>query len=141
MNKNFNYLEFLGFVESDIMPDVEDLKEYYSMPISSLSPMEKLPDLLFTKKPAAKEFDFSDHERVQELFVSYFDDKISRVEKAFLVRHLFYCPECRKKFLNFYDFELVSKFIQKTPDVLDNHERIKEAVKNVKSAAKKLKEY
>ena len=118
LNRNLNYIEFLGFIESSKLVMLEDLKEYYSVPVSELSPMTELVNFLQRTNISQKLFDETIHTRVQELFIGYFDNTLSKVEKMYLLRHLFYCMDCRKKFVNFYDFDIVAKCIQQNPEIM-----------------------
>lgn len=140
LNKNFNYIEFLGFIETTSMPEMVDLKEYYSISTSELSPMEDLPHVLNTKKPQKKDFEISEHAKIQEMFVNYFDNKLSRVEKLYLIKHVFYCAECRKKFLNFYSFDAVSKFVPEKPEITKQFKQLDISNNVLESLSKELKE-
>lgn len=122
LNKDFNYIEFLGFIETSKISTMEDLKEYYGVSVEDLRPMDELVGVLHELKPAQKIFDDDTHSKIQELFINYYDNKLSRVEKLYLLRHLFYCMDCRKKFINFYDFDVVAKHIQHNPEILSSAE-------------------
>ena len=67
LNKNFNYIEFLGFIETDKLRFLEDLKEYYSVPVSELKPLSQLEDVLKHVTPSHKIFDSYMHNKIQDL--------------------------------------------------------------------------
>ncbi len=120
VDKKLKDIEFLGYVSTNMLEVAEDLNEYYGVPIFALKPIEDLFFDIITMVPNKKLFDQSEHAAAQELFSDYFDGKLSKVEKMYLIKHLFYCSECREKFINFYDFDILAKQIQNHPQILKN---------------------
>lgn len=120
LDKNLSQVKFLGFVETDKLHSVTELKEHYVFPVSLLTPMSMLEGVVRNYKIEKKYFEEEAHKEIQRMFLKYFDNQLTKTENIFLLRHLFYCPLCRTSFINFYDFDILAKQIRKNPYLLNN---------------------
>lgn len=122
-------LEILGYFESRQMSKARSEKFYYLNSIENLKPIEELTNSLETITPINRtSYDFN-HERTIEQFLAYLDKEISSTNKLKMVRHLVYCPSCRKNLvdLSLFDFKMhyLNQYQGVKEDFLQSYEESK----------------
>lgn len=120
LNSQLSNIEMIGFAASSDLNSSVSNDEYYVYETSVLQPFKNLKKALKEVIPSQYAFSKSEHEKINELCVEFFDSQISESEKIFFIKHLVNCNECREKISEFNEFEIIINQAKNYPDLLDD---------------------
>ena len=112
-------VKFAGCISSQDIDKSKQNEYYYIVRTDLLS----APDLVEETISIPRESAVSDneHEKFSEWFIDYIDGNISENDKKSLMQHLIECKECRDKFVDFFDYEMIAIHTKQHPEVLADH--------------------
>ena len=115
-----NNIEFVGFITSSDINRRHLNKNFYIVNSSNFRNISEINEALQEIKPRKVDFSDSDHQKTRELFLSYIDDEISRLDKKFLLKHLANCDSCSKEFNKLLNLENKFNSINNLQEVFED---------------------
>ncbi|MGN0015676.1 MAG: zf-HC2 domain-containing protein, partial [Candidatus Gastranaerophilaceae bacterium] len=112
-------VRFFGCINSSNLDKNNQNDKYYIMETTNLLPLNELEKLL--NNPKTINLTDKSHTAFAPYFINYVDGTLNENNKKRLVAHLIECQECRDKFVEFFDYEIIAKNSAKYPDIMDDH--------------------
>jgi len=103
---DFQSAEILGIIEPAKIDKTLCDDDYIYVKDSSLEVIEKLSEIIAQAKPVNTAFLSVDHERIQEKFLDFAEDKMDAKSVKGFMQHLSNCPSCRCELKTFYNFNM-----------------------------------
>lgn len=121
LNEDMSSVEFLGFFEPKDLNKQNTNGEFYFYEYEHLQKPDKLKNFLDNFVPEYKyEAESKEIENIEELFVSLIDKEITDQSKRLLFKHLAANFSLREKFVEFENFETLSKEVAKKEELFQD---------------------
>lgn len=121
LKEDFSGAEFIGFFEPKNLNQDNVNKDFYFYEPTELQEPEKLKkflgDFVSEPKPVSSGQDL---QKAEELFLSIADNEISQDDKIFLFRQLTNSFDLREKFVEFENFEIISKKVVQDDEIFQD---------------------
>ncbi len=103
---DFQSAEILGAIEPSKIDKTLCDDDYVYVKNSSLDTIEKLSEIIAEAKQQNTAFLSVDHEKIQEKFLDFAENKLEGKSLKAFMQHLSNCPSCRCELKTFYDFNM-----------------------------------
>ena len=121
LSSDLSGAEFLGFFDPEKLNKENANNEFYFINESELQLPDNIKKFLNEFTPKSKKIvSTQDLEKSEEFFLSSTDDEISKEDKIFLLKQLSNSILLREKFVEFENFELISKKVAQNAEIFED---------------------
>ena len=121
LSQDYSAAELLGYFEPKNIDKSQQNEDFYFVEQENLTKPDQLKKYL-SKLKIENNFQATeeDYEKAESLFVASIDHEISKEDKTFLVQQLANSFDLREKFIEFENFELISKQVAKDESLFND---------------------